>query len=163
MIDNIHQSSKNIFSSHDSSHQNIFIFPCYSQVPLASSKHLSNFFISTQTFQALVKKWVSIINNSPSRDFITTNSPRNRDFTTTNNQNKVSTTTNQRDFITTSKRASTMISKIRFYKYYYWFNLNQTLRDFITTSVIPPKKLPKKQLQKSTTQLPGKETNMPQR
>merc|ERR1712227_847651 len=90
-----------------------------------------------------VKKWVSIINNSPRRDFITTNSPRNRDFTTTNNRNKVSTTTNQRDFITTSKRASTMISKIR---------------DFITTSVIPPKK----QRQKSTTQLPGKETNMPQ-
>merc|ERR1711973_562726 len=93
------------------------------------------------------KKWVSIINNSPSRDFITTNSPRNRDFTTTNNQNKVSTTTNQRDSITTSKRVSTTISKIR---------------DFITISVIQLKKSPKKLHQKSTTQLPGKETNMPQ-
>merc|ERR1711973_114189 len=82
------------------------------------------------------KKWVSIINNSPSRDFITTN-----------NQSKVSTTTNQRDSITTSKRVSTTISKIR---------------DFITISVIPPKKSPKKLHQKSTTQLPGKETNMPQ-
>merc|ERR1711973_745788 len=80
------------------------------------------------------KKWVSIINNSPSRDFITTD-----------NQSKVSTTTNQRDFITTSKRVFTTISKIR---------------DFITISVIPPKKSPKKLHQKSTTQLPGKETNM---
>ena len=46
---------------------------------------------------------------------------------------------------------------------FFLFILNHSFRDFITISVIPPKKLPKKLHQKSTTQLPGKETNMPQR